>query len=194
MAAKGLHFEIYVKFTNEPHILLAEIAQKTAKRFCIQNPGKFQRRQVTGCKENQVLSYGKDPKRRVDIEPGEKQKIPALHTTGVDFNTFWKMQDYLDVMIYIPIVFMLNAYGVEAARETIIREIKHVFDSYGISVNKQHLSLVADFMTHTGEYRPNEPNWGISESISPLSKMSYETASQFIVETAMHGEVDVIFK
>jgi DNA-directed RNA polymerase I subunit RPA1 len=32
---------------------------------------------VTGCKENQVLSYGKDPKRRVDIEPGEKQKIPA---------------------------------------------------------------------------------------------------------------------
>ncbi|KAJ6968105.1 hypothetical protein NC653_036141 [Populus alba x Populus x berolinensis] len=39
------------------------IAQKTAKRVSIQNPGKFQRRQVTGCKENQVIYYGKDPKR-----------------------------------------------------------------------------------------------------------------------------------
>ncbi|KAG6743835.1 hypothetical protein POTOM_052538 [Populus tomentosa] len=39
------------------------IAQKTAKRVSIQNSGKFQRRQVTGCKENQVIYYGKDLKR-----------------------------------------------------------------------------------------------------------------------------------
>ncbi|KAL9398405.1 hypothetical protein Peur_007366 [Populus x canadensis] len=190
--AKGLHFEIHLKFTNEPHILLAEIAQKTAKKVCIQNPGKVQRCQVTDCKENQVIYYGKDPKRRIDIEPGEKQKIPALHTIGVDFNTFWKMQDHLDVryMYSNSIHGMLKAYGVEAARETIIREIKHVFNSYGISVNTRHLSLIADYMTHTGEYRPMSRIGGISESISPLSKMSFETASKFIVEAALHGEVD----
>jgi len=28
VAAKGLHFEIYVKFTNEPHILLAEVCSR----------------------------------------------------------------------------------------------------------------------------------------------------------------------
>ncbi|CAK7342498.1 unnamed protein product [Dovyalis caffra] len=234
VAANGLHFEIHLKFTNEPHILLAEflialsvynlvgaeiyvyvfllqalveiemnmklysiciatwIAQKTAKKVCIQNPGKVQRCQVTDCKENQVIFYGKDPKKRVDIEPGEKQKIPALHTTGVDFNTFWKMQDHLDVryMYSNSIHAMLKAYGVEAARETIIREIKHVFNSYGISVNTRHLSLIADYMTHTGEYRPMSRSGGISESISPLSKMSFETASKFIVEAALHGEVD----
>ncbi|KAJ6380979.1 hypothetical protein OIU77_029806 [Salix suchowensis] len=192
VAAKGLHFEIHLKFTNEPHILLAEIAQKTAKKVCIQNPGKVQRCQVTDCKENQVIYYGKDPKKRIDIEPGEKQKIPALHTIGVDFNTFWKMQDHLDVryMYSNSIHAMLNAYGVEAARETIIREIKHVFNSYGISVNTRHLSLIADYMTHTGEYRPMSRIGGISKSISPLSKMSFETASKFIVEAALHGEVD----
>ncbi|KAL3585370.1 hypothetical protein D5086_012237 [Populus alba] len=190
--AKGLHFEIHLKFDKEPHILLAEIAQKTAKKVCIQNPGKVQRCQVTDCKENQVIYYGKDPKRRIDIEPGEKQKIPALHTIGVDFNTFWKMQDHLDVryMYSNSIHGMLKAYGVEAARETIIREIKHVFNSYGISVNTRHLSLIADYMTHTGEYRPMSRIGGISESISPLSKMSFETASKFIVEAALHGEVD----
>ncbi|KAJ6912770.1 DNA-directed RNA polymerase I subunit 1 isoform X2 [Populus alba x Populus x berolinensis] len=190
--AKGLHFEIHLKFDKEPHILLAEIAQKTAKKVCIQNPGKVQRCQVTDCKENQVIYYGKDPMRRIDIEPGEKQKIPALHTIGVDFNTFWKMQDHLDVryMYSNSIHGMLKAYGVEAARETIIREIKHVFNSYGISVNTRHLSLIADYMTHTGEYRPMSRIGGISESISPLSKMSFETASKFIVEAALHGEVD----
>ncbi|KAG5252848.1 DNA-directed RNA polymerase [Salix suchowensis] len=77
------------------------IAQKTAKQVCIQNPGKFQQCQVTDCKENQAIYYGKDSKRRVDIEPEEKQRIPALHTSGVDFNTFWKMQDYLDVSVPI---------------------------------------------------------------------------------------------
>ncbi|KAJ6741854.1 DNA-DIRECTED RNA polymerase [Salix viminalis] len=76
------------------------------------------------------------------------------------------MQDHLDVryMYSNSIHAMLNAYGVEAARETIIREIKHVFNSYGISVNTRHLSLIADYMTHT--------------------------ASKFIVEAALHGEVD----
>jgi DNA-directed RNA polymerase I subunit RPA1 len=28
VVAKGLHFEIYVKFTNEPHILLAEVCSR----------------------------------------------------------------------------------------------------------------------------------------------------------------------
>ncbi|KAF9664711.1 hypothetical protein SADUNF_Sadunf16G0046600 [Salix dunnii] len=123
-----------------------EIAQKTAKQVCIQNPGKFQQCQVTDCQKNQAIYYGKDSKRRVDIEPEEKQRIPALHMTGVDFNTFWKMQDYLDVRyIYSNCIHaMLNTYEIEAARETIM-EMKHAFNSYGISDSTRHLSLTADF-------------------------------------------------
>lgn len=52
------------------------------------------------------------------------------------------------------IVEMLNHYGVEAARASIIREVRNVFDVYGIDVDYRHLSLVADFMTHQGSYRP----------------------------------------
>lgn len=85
---------------------------------------------------------------------------------------------------------MLNTYGVEAARETIIREINNVFKSYGISVNIRHLTLIADFMTHTGGYRPMNRLGGIADSISPFSKMSFETASKFIVQAAYHGQVD----
>ncbi|XP_037491257.1 DNA-directed RNA polymerase I subunit 1-like [Jatropha curcas] len=190
--ARDMHFEVHFKFTNEPHILLAEIAQKTAKKVYIQNPGRIERCRLTTCKENQVIYYGDDPKKRVDISAKEKENVPALEATGLDFSTFWKMHDHLDIRyIYSNnITAMLTTYGVEAARETIIREINHVFKSYGISVSTRHLSLIADFMTHSGGYRPMNRFGGIAESISPFSKMSFETASKFIVEAALHGETD----
>ncbi|XP_050227072.1 DNA-directed RNA polymerase I subunit 1 [Mercurialis annua] len=190
--AKKMHFEVHFKFTNEPHILLAEIAQNTAKKVYIQHPGEIKQCRVTDCKENQVIYYGKDPKERIDIKPDEKAKLPALHATGVDFTTFWKMEDRLDVRyIYSNSIHaMLKTFGIEAARETIIREINHVFKSYGISVSNRHLSLIADYMTHSGGYRPMSRLGGIAESISPLSKMTFETASKFIVEAALHSEVD----
>ncbi len=42
---------------------------------------------------------------------------------------------------------MLMNYGVEAARACIVREISSVFKVYGISVDKRHLGLIADYMT-----------------------------------------------
>jgi len=36
--------------------------------------------------------------------------------------------------------------GIEAGRATIINEIKSVFGVYGISVDRRHLSLIADYM------------------------------------------------
>ncbi|XP_028798542.1 DNA-directed RNA polymerase I subunit 1 [Neltuma alba] len=192
--AKGMHFEVHFRFTGEPHILLAQIASRTAKKVCIQNFGKVDQCRAITCKESQVIYYGEDHRKRVDIPSSVKEKMPALQTTGVDFTTFWELQDQLDVRyIYSNNVHaMLETYGVEAARETIIREITNVFKSYGISVNIRHLTLIADYMTHTGSYRPMSRIGSIAESVSPLSKMSFETAAKFIVEAAYHGEVDCL--
>ncbi|CAN1745140.1 DNA-directed RNA polymerase I subunit 1 [Linum perenne] len=192
--AKGFYFEVHFRFTNEPHILLAEIARKTSKKVFISNLGKVQQCRATDCKDSQVIYYGKDPTKRVAIKPEEKKKLPALQAMGVDFNAFWKMQNHLDVRyIYTNSIHdMLATYGVEAARETIIREINHVFGSYGISVSNRHLSLIADYMTHTGMYRPMSRMGGISKSTSSFKKMTFETASKFIVQAALHGETDYL--
>jgi DNA-directed RNA polymerase I subunit RPA1 len=40
----------------------------------------------------------------------------------------------------------LKAYGVEAARATILQEIGSVFAAYAINVNARHLMLIADYM------------------------------------------------
>ncbi|XP_011652120.1 DNA-directed RNA polymerase I subunit 1 isoform X1 [Cucumis sativus] len=190
--AKENHFEVHFKFTNEPHTLLSQIVQRAAQKVSIQRSGKIIQCQQITCKEGQVIYHGNNLKERKNLKPEEKEKIPALQTSGVDFKTLWEMQDELDVRyIYSnDIHAMLQTYGVEAARATIIREIQNIFTSYGISVNIRHLSLVADYMTHSGGYRPMSRLGGISDSISPFSRMTFETAGKFIVQAALHGEVD----
>lgn len=190
--AKGTYFEVHFRFTNEPHILLAQIAQKAANKVYIRSSGKIDLCQVIDCNKDQVIYYGRDPKKRENIPGEEKKKLPALQTAGVDFTAFWKMQDELDVRyVYSNNVHaMLNTFGVEAARATIIKEVFNVFNAYGVKVNIRHLSLIADFMTHSGGYRPMNRHGGIAESVSPFSKMTFETASKFIVEAASHGMTD----
>ncbi|KAM1079482.1 hypothetical protein ACFX2B_014037 [Malus domestica] len=151
VSANGFHFEVHFKFTDEPHILLAQIAQRTAQKVCMQRSGNVADCKQITCDENQVLLYGKDPENKQSYSSKEKKEMAALQTTGVDFRTFWKLQDVLDV---------------------------------------RHLTIIADYMTHTGGYRPMNRFGGIAESISPFKKMSFETAAKFIVEAAYHGQTD----
>nr|XP_011458916.1 PREDICTED: DNA-directed RNA polymerase I subunit RPA1-like isoform X1 [Fragaria vesca subsp. vesca] len=197
VSAKGFHFEIHFKFTNEPHILLDQIARKTARNVYVKSSGNIldcQDIDIYG-NEDQVFCCWNDPRNKLSGEKNpseEEKKMRALQTAGVDFATLWKLQDVLDVNYICSnnIHAMLNTYGVEAARETIIKEISNVFKVYGISVNIRHLSLIADYMTHSGGYRPMNRFGGIAESTSPMNKMSFETASKFIQEAAYHGEKD----
>jgi DNA-directed RNA polymerase I subunit RPA1 len=45
-------------------------------------------------------------------------------------------------------------YGIEAGMAALISEIKEVFGAYGIKVDPRHLSLIADYVTQHGVYRP----------------------------------------
>ncbi|KAE8779218.1 DNA-directed RNA polymerase I subunit rpa1 [Hordeum vulgare] len=126
-------------------------------------------------------------------DPTKKKKEERqLQTSGVDFEVFWDLQDYLDIhkLKSNDIHAILNTYGVEAARATIINEVKAVFEPFGIKVDPRHLSLAADFMTSGGSYRPMN-SLGMSRfCTSPFGKMSFEQATRFIMEAAYHGEVD----
>lgn len=41
---------------------------------------------------------------------------------------------------------ILQTYGVEMAREAILREMRGVFGAYNIVVDRRHLELIADYM------------------------------------------------
>jgi DNA-directed RNA polymerase I subunit RPA1 len=84
---------------------------------------------------------------------------------------------------------VLCAYGVEAARATIVSEIKSVFGVYGIKVDPRHLALIADFMTHEGGYAPLNRS-GMETCVSPLLKMTFETTTHFLTQAATYGDPD----
>jgi DNA-directed RNA polymerase I subunit RPA1 len=80
-------------------------------------------------------------------------------------------------------------YGIEAARANIVKEIRTVFSMYGIEVNYRHLTLVSDFITFNGEYRPFN-RIGMEESSSPFLKMSFETTMKYLINSCMTKDVD----
>ncbi|KAI9145348.1 hypothetical protein BKA69DRAFT_568048 [Paraphysoderma sedebokerense] len=103
----------------------------------------------------------------------------------------WEYQDTIDVNnIYSnDIAAILRVYGVEAARNAIMKEIAGVFDVYGISVDKRHLSLIADYMTFEGGYKPFN-RLGMESNPSPFLKMSFETTCHFLTSATLSGDVD----
>ena len=122
----------------------------------------------------------------------EDVKEPVITTEGVNLPA---MRTYQDVIqphsIYTNSVHdMLTYYGVEAARNTIIKEISNVFAGHGITVDNRHIILIADAMTQSGSYRPFSRHGVVKESGSVLSKMSFETVMGFLREAVLHGESD----
>ena len=84
---------------------------------------------------------------------------------------------------------MLQVYGVEAARVTLIREVENVFKSHSITVNYRHLSLVADYMTREGTFSPFNRT-GMRNKTHPFAKMSFETTMAFLKDTVLGQEYD----
>ena len=71
-----------------------------------------------------------------------------LATDGVNLTQLSMFDDLIDIhRIYTnDISATLKVYGVEAARNAAMEEIKQVFGVYGITVDARHLSLIADYM------------------------------------------------
>jgi len=84
---------------------------------------------------------------------------------------------------------MAEHYGIEAASKVIVKEMADVFKAYGIVLDPRHMTLVADYMTFSGSYRPFNRN-GIESSSSPLQQMSFETVVSFLKDATLSGRCD----
>lgn len=114
----------------------------------------------------------------------------CLQTSGVDFEEIWNLEvvDH-DRLLSNDVWALRCGYGVEAARESIVQQIRGVFGVYGIEVDPRHLTLIADYMTYEGGFKPMN-RIGMLESSSPFLQMSFETTSNFLKLAAMAHDVD----
>ena len=109
-----------------------------------------------------------------------------LQTEGVNLRGMWNHSDLLDINFIDTndIAAILQTYGVEAARNAIIKEIAGVFEVYGIKVDRRHLTLIADYMTFEGGYKPFN-RIGLASNTSPFLKMSFESTCKFLTDATL---------
>lgn len=113
----------------------------------------------------------------------------CLQTAGCNFEEIWKLRPSKvnhDQLMSNDIWAVKCAYGVEAARMSIVEQIRGVFAVYGISVDPRHLTLIADYMTFDGGYKAMN-RIGMADASSSFLQMSYETTAGFMIDAALNN-------
>jgi DNA-directed RNA polymerase subunit A" len=82
--------------------------------------------------------------------------------------------------------------GIEAARETIIREVLKVIESQGLNIDKRHIILVADLMCASGNVQGITRYGIIRDKASVLARASFETPIKHLITAALAGEEDLL--
>lgn len=125
--------------------------------------------------------------KRAIIYKGNKDE-QTLKTDGINIVEMFKHNTILDInrLYSNDIHAIARTYGIEAAAQVIVQEVTNVFKVYGITVDRRHLSLIADYMTFDGTFQPLSRK-GMEHSSSPLQQMSFESCLQFLKNAAGAG-------
>lgn len=115
----------------------------------------------------------------------------VIYTNGINID------EILDVVgvdinkIYCnDIITVFENYGIDAARNVIIREITSVLKGNGSSTNYQHIEIFADMMTNMGTLTSIDRH-GLSKlDTDPLSRASFEKTVEQLIQAAVFNEVD----
>jgi len=158
---------------NTPKLLMLKLVETAVKKTVIQ-----QIPSVGTC----TLELPKE---------GVKDSRMVIHTEGVNLRAMQKYSDFIDPhkISTNDVAAVLDVYGVEAARATIVNELSAVFGSHGIKVDNRHLNLIADYMTRNGDFTPFNRN-GLKGNVSPFTKMSFETTLAFLKDAVLDGDWD----
>ncbi|CAK4067593.1 unnamed protein product [Aphanomyces euteiches] len=169
--------ELKLRFpANMKTLLLVPLIEKVAAQVLVRScPG------ISRCYQT---------KQRFNSSDVEEQ---CIQTAGLNFQAIWERNDILDVnrLTTNDIYQVLRHYGVEAARASISKQIQDVFGVYGISVDLRHLNLLADYMTHYGDYMPLNRN-GMGRKGSSFQQITFETSMKFLTAAATGNLSDAV--
>jgi len=144
---------------------------------------------------NRVRIDDKDKLMRLDPVSRTFKKIEVcqLYTEGSVLDEILAHPDVNPRITTTNDVFQIcETLGIEAARQALFDEMWLIIDSSGSKVNKRHLELLADTMTHFGEMRPVSRH-GINKApTGPLMKASFEKAVEVFFDAAAFSEVDAM--
>jgi len=80
--------------------------------------------------------------------------------------------------------------GIEAARNSLIKEALGVLEEQGLDVDVRHVMLMADIMTSTGDVRQIGRHGISGKKSSVLARAAFEITVPNLIEAALRGESD----
>ncbi len=83
-----------------------------------------------------------------------------------------------------------NAFGIEAARTALIKEITNTLEEQGMEVDIRHVMLVADVMTAKGALQQIGRHGIVGTKSSVLARAAFEITVPTIAEAAVKGETE----
>ena len=131
-----------------------------------------------------------------DKVTGEKKvdkETWIIETDGVDLARVMSLEnvDYTKTTSN-HVIEILTVLGIEAARMSLIKELRMILGTYGIYVNYRHLCTLVDVMTQRGIFT-SITRHGINRVNSgPLRKCSFEETTEILLEAAFFGEHDTL--
>jgi DNA-directed RNA polymerase subunit A" len=85
---------------------------------------------------------------------------------------------------------LLEVLGIEAARNTIIKETKSTMQQQGLDIDDRHIILVADIMTFSGEVNPIGRYGVAGMKPSVLTRAGFEETIKHLVRASVRQEED----
>lgn len=137
---------------------------------------------------------------KVFVTPEEEPKGPGesggkrrfcLETEGSDLKRVlnWSGVDTTRTYCNNPTE-IIRILGVEAARQSIIIEIRKVMNFYGIQVNYRHLGLLGDTMTYRGKIMAINRHGLNHTKVGPLKKCTFEETVDMLLDAGKESMYD----
>ncbi|MHA1481977.1 MAG: DNA-directed RNA polymerase subunit A'', partial [Candidatus Heimdallarchaeaceae archaeon] len=80
--------------------------------------------------------------------------------------------------------------GIEASRNALVKESLSVMKEQGLDVDKRHVMLVSDLMTHTGEILQIGRHGVSGKKSSVFARAAFEVTVKHLLDAAIRGEYD----
>lgn len=130
---------------------------------------------------------------REEVEEETGRKKYVIVTEGTNLKEVIKVPGVDPRKVYTNSVYEVETVlGIEAARETLRREILNTLREQGLDVDVRHIMLLVDAMTKTGTVRQIGRHGIVGEKPSVLARATFEVTVKNLVSAAATGETDYL--
>jgi len=124
-----------------------------------------------------------------DVSLIKEEDDYLIVTKGISLKQVMNIEEVDNSRLYCNHVHeVFDNFGIEAAREVIVKEMLEVVNSQGLSINERHILLIADIMTFTGEPKGMTRYGIVANKMNVLTRASFETPLKHISAGALMNE------